>query len=754
MTDRKLTPDWQTILAITSSFIVAIAILFFNTDPVYARGDYPLPDPTICPSDRTPTRLEQDLRAALGADLLTYEGCPEVMGAWVMLPMPENPEDRMQGIHIALMPDNRVLVVNGSSNRNALTKVEYPEDIKETGLAYERKYRQIGDSIYTFKDGVATDSYGAIDNTSIFDPSLSDPYYRGSEVEPDFTTSPFKRIPSPPATIGGESNDMFCGGQLQLPNGDILFIGGTRFYYPGVRFGGGKQANLFHTESGLEDDQRWENLGLLSDGHWYPTLVPLSTGAIAAFSGLSAVDFDSISPIVEIYDPNAPEGKQWQSIDMSRERNSPWRTPMNDFTTAPDQLDLYPRMFPTKGDKDRFLISGDGGGKDPLPKHVSTHSYFVTLTRDETGTYSLSFERGPERKAISKVYGTATLDPTSRNGDVLLLGGIMGTNDISFGPGKYAIDGASIVASLERWRAPEPEDQDRKGTWEIDRNFLARIDEDILQDSNGFTDDGKVKNYPLSYEYVHQRSLLGRDGKRAMEMATVLPTQEILIINGGNYAEHLPEYHPTLLTPDANAPQSFRTRMLNPDTQPRLYHNTSLLLPDGRVLVMGGNNSRAARVEDNGTPEAGEVFLDTINDFSFAPKGSVINTAEIWQHALFYPPYLFKSTPRPEIQQAADTLHYGEPQTVQISNGSIGDDQGNLVLIKLGSVTHSFDNGQRLIELPIEQGESIMAPNANVQLTFRVPSDDHFAPIGYYMLFYVSADGQPSHAKIVHLQKA
>jgi hypothetical protein len=232
-----------------------------------------------------------------------------------------------------------------------------------------------------------------------------------------------------------------------------------------------------------------------------------------------------------------------------------------------------------------------------------------------------------------------------------------------------------------------------------------------------------------------------------MEVAVLLPTKQILAVSGGNYAERFPVFHPMLLTPDPSKDPSkasdhlgFKTRTLNPDVQPRLYHNSALLLPDARVLVMGGNNSRATRFVDSGNVE-----LNTFNDFSFTPKGAIANTAEIYQHAVFYPPYLFGSGARPEIDgNNGNTLElkYGETRAISVSNASADND--SLVLIKFGSVTHAFDNGQRLVEL-----DKIKLPTGQIQ--FTVPTDKHFSPPGYYMLFYVNAAGMPSHAQIIKL---
>jgi hypothetical protein len=348
--------------------------------------------------------------------------------------------------------------------------------------------------------------------------------------------------------------------------------------------------------------------------------------------------------------------------------------------------------------------------------------------------------------AINKVYGTAVLDPSSPKGDILLLGGIMGTNNIGIGPGKDVIKGASIVASLERWRAPKPQDTSPKGEWDIDKDFLANIDEDILLNTEDIVGT-EVQNLPLKYKDEKQSSKLGRYGKRAMEQAVILPSKEILVVNGGNYAETRPAYNPTLLIPDSNKRLGFRTKLMNPDIEPRLYHNNALLLPDARVLVMGGNNSRAARFDKDGS-----VRLDTKNDFAFVEKGTEGNSGEIWQHAIFYPPYLFGPSPRPEIETNITQLQYDASRTISVSNAST-DKPGSIVLVKLGSATHSFDNGQRLVDLTIQEQKPSGTDN-NTSITFKVPTNDHFSPPGYYMLFYVNGAGKPSHAKIVQLVKA
>ena len=147
---------------------------------------------------------------------------------------------------------------------------------------------------------------------------------------------------------------------------------------------------------------------------------------------------------------------------------------------------------------------------------------------------------------------------------------------------------------------------------------------------------------------------------------------------------------------------------------PRLYHNSSLLLPDGSVLTAGG-----------GAP-------GPVNELN----------AEI-----YYPPYLYlkdgsgNPAPRPTIVSAPSTaLTLGQNFLVTVG----ANDQIRMInLIRVGADTHDFNPEQRLIPVPFTQ--------SGTQITATLSASAELAPPGYYMLFVLNTAGVPAVAKIISI---
>jgi galactose oxidase len=181
---------------------------------------------------------------------------------------------------------------------------------------------------------------------------------------------------------------------------------------------------------------------------------------------------------------------------------------------------------------------------------------------------------------------------------------------------------------------------------------------------------------------------------RRLHTATLLPDGKVLVTGGDkgrdNTSGNDPAYTSELWNP-ATATWSTMASL----SVYRAYHSIALLLPDGRVLSGGGDAGGAS--------------------------------AEIYS-----PPYLFKGA-RPTISSAPSSIAYGQsffvgtPDATSISK---------VTMIPLSSETHSFNMGQRIIRPAFSQGSG--------GLNLTAPSSGNTAPPGYYMLFILNSNGVPS----------
>jgi len=193
--------------------------------------------------------------------------------------------------------------------------------------------------------------------------------------------------------------------------------------------------------------------------------------------------------------------------------------------------------------------------------------------------------------------------------------------------------------------------------------------------------------------------------------ATLLPNGTVLVDAGSAQDEN-----PTTASLQAEIydPVSNSFSSAGSNAFPRLYHNVQLLLPDGTVLLAGGNPA----------------------------QGVFANQIEIYQ-----PSYLFNSDASPAYRPQSATnppssITYGQSFTLSTPDAST---ISSVVLMKAGSVTHSFDMDQRYVGLTFTMGQT------SGSLSVTAPSNSNIAPPGYYMLFLVNQTGTPSLASWVQV---
>jgi hypothetical protein len=207
-------------------------------------------------------------------------------------------------------------------------------------------------------------------------------------------------------------------------------------------------------------------------------------------------------------------------------------------------------------------------------------------------------------------------------------------------------------------------------------------------------------------------------GLRRRYPATVLlPDGKVMVVSGydGNATNVNPllrNAHYLDLRPPVLPSTVFTTGTASGEV--RGYHNVALLLPDGRVLIAGG---RSAGETDDEDEKATFRYL--------------------------YPPYMSprgSPPPRPAITAAPQTIGYNSSFTLEVSGGPVGE----VVLMGLGSMTHAFDMDQRYVQLAATpQGDSA------AQVTG--PANAQTAPPGHYMLFVLNGSRVPSIARFVRV---
>ena len=144
----------------------------------------------------------------------------------------------------------------------------------------------------------------------------------------------------------------------------------------------------------------------------------------------------------------------------------------------------------------------------------------------------------------------------------------------------------------------------------------------------------------------------------------------------------------------------------------RVYHSVSLLLPDGTVLHGASGNAMA------GAPCRCRTRRTTRSS-----RRRICSRAR-----------------GPTITSAPASVGYGQTFSVPTPNAAQVTD---VRWIRIGSVTHAFDAGQRANTL------SFTRTATGVDVT--APADPNLAPPGHYLLFILNRNGVPSTGKIIRV---
>lgn len=192
----------------------------------------------------------------------------------------------------------------------------------------------------------------------------------------------------------------------------------------------------------------------------------------------------------------------------------------------------------------------------------------------------------------------------------------------------------------------------------------------------------------------------------------ITPNNQLIITGGSRY--YRGEFASDILTCHLYDPATNKLTPLASPSVGRDYHSEALLLPDGRIVTLGGNP-----LFGNKADTAPGFFQTAIEIYS--------------------PPYLFHGA-RPEITGGPHQVDRGGTFTFDTPNASAI--QGAR-LVAPSAVTHVTNVDQRSIEL------SLVRESHSFKVT--IPTGTGLVPTEWYMLFVTNAENTPSVAYWVHV---
>src|SRR4051812_12132636 len=499
----------------------------------------------------------------------------------------------------------------------------------------------------------------------------------------------------PPLSTTEAWNDgaLFCSDNKFLADGRVISLGGTAYYLdPGVENGdsawgiseleGLRSSRIYDAESNT-----WSQSGEMKYGRWYPTAITLPNGKLMVASGVTKL----LKPVY----PSRPEdsGRNVTQTETYDPVSGKWTT---NPSSASRSLPLFPRLHLLPDGK--VFYNAAGQSFNPVGQ-----AYDEALW-NEAAVYDPKSQAWTDL-GIPGASDGSPLDPAGDPGNPAA--DVQGFG-IPGGGSAFTIPGFrgstfSVMLPLE----PNPNGSYTKASFLTAGGVLNPPG----PGSYFATSDARITTVDTAggKDTMTTRPTGDLAEPRWYPSGVLLPSGQVLAFNGSDRDEVAgPGVEIAVQKTEMYDPKTGKWTTLASSHQPRTYHNTAVLLPDGRVLV-GGH-----------APISTLYLNDTTLPGGFAQHDGRDPSFEIYS-----PPYLFHGA-RPKIEDAPERIGYGSE--IEVETSTPADDIASVVLVRNPSVTHLVDADQRNVVL------KVLSRHGNA-LRLAAPPKPAVAPPGPYMLF-------------------
>ena len=554
------------------------------------------------------------------------------------------------------------------------------------------------------------------------DPSWERPEPNDGGANPDGNDSTF--LLGDILVTDDDKNDgaLFCADLVHLPDGSVIAVGGTDYYEEvGItELEGLKNCRVFNPA-----DETWRQTGSMNFGRWYPTVVTLANNDIFVSSGVTKL----LKPVY----PEDPQqsGRNVVQTETFNIKTGEWS---ENSAAAQRSLPLFPRnhLLPNG----HVLYNAGGQAFNPFGQSYDQALWNIVGAYDPQADAWTDIGYAGLPLELNET-GLQQLEEKLGTGDDSLLGGVGDVlNSLT---GETATDQGDLTSKLEGALNTTLQQAEvasaagigfRGSTFSImlplEPDFRGNYEEAQFLTAGGVL-GAVVLNSPGTYvgtplSRIDTLSTGGEDigyvsrltgpmnNRRWYPTGVLLPTGEVMAFSGGDRDGVVaPGLDKPIKQAELFDPESETWKPMASGNNPRTYHNTAILMPDGRVLVGGHAPISTAYLSNINLEEAG-----------FSPNDGRDPSFEIYS-----PPYV--SEERPTIENSTERprpVSLGQSLNIQTPDAA---DIESVMLMRRTTLTHLVDGDQRGVKLPFEASGS--------GITAQMPDNPAVAPAGQYLVF-------------------